>query len=690
MSNFSHDKGKNVQLRDNTVRKCDDDTSSREARQLPYKNTKSSFFPVNTSLFSSNNQEWNRDNIAKEPQIAKKDPQSIWQNSGEQPPISKPSTSAEWKQPVWNSDYFLSKKDGKGSDVLFSHEPKESIDSEDPFFIPKVLEKLENRSVISRQKFGKSTQFNLPTSKFSCNDSDNYGEERSTQNIVEEDTESQSEQSENPGFIAVTEDCLSPVYDNDPDQYLCMQNKLRISDETSPYDPAESSRWRENNAKYKKHSSNVSNKELKTHANKFSESSDLPWTGLSPDIKSGSQTESPMWRNKNVNTGRGKGITSYLRVSNPSALNSLQYPAWKSLDDSDKANFKHYTSDYHEKQTDTCVTSQTDYLRLMQGGKESDYLFVIDKIISNNEQQASLALQEKMKSSTDNVTNSIINIVIKQCYPLMVNRFGNFLIQRCIENGDSNQIDRIGSIIDGRTVKLSMDPFGCHVVQKAFEYVTEVRKISMIDELVEHIPETIANGYACHVWQKILELNWTGVPPPIMSYINHALRGTWDKVAVWETGSLVVQNIFENCLPVEKEPAIHDILSNIDTVARGKFGNYVIQHILENGEKRYREKVTKFLLENTEVYSVHPQASKIIERAIKVNDENFISCYLQKILQKKPNRPRTTLIGKISCTFLIMMLIVIIKISAATCQVTLLFSIYYNLRVYLQVYENKC
>lgn len=57
---------------------------------------------------------------------------------------------------------------------------------------------------------------------------------------------------------------------------------------------------------------------------------------------------------------------------------------------------------------------------------------------------------------------------------------------------------------------------------------------------------------ACHVWQKLFELRWSDSPPQIMKYVNEALRGMWHEVALGETGSLVVQNIFENCLEEDK------------------------------------------------------------------------------------------------------------------------------------------
>lgn len=97
-----------------------------------------------------------------------------------------------------------------------------------------------------------------------------------------------------------------------------------------------------------------------------------------------------------------------------------------------------------------------------------------------------------------------------------------------------------------------MDAFGCHVVQKAFDAVPEDYKAIMVHELLRRIPETVIHRYACHVWQKLFELRWSDSPPQIMKYVNEALSGMWHEVALGETGSLVVQNIFENCLEEDK------------------------------------------------------------------------------------------------------------------------------------------
>jgi len=197
-------------------------------------------------------------------------------------------------------------------------------------------------------------------------------------------------------------------------------------------------------------------------------------------------------------------------------------------------------------------TEPLNYRRLLDRNVNCNWKYIVDKIVCNNDQQASIFLQQKLKVGTLEQKFEIVDTMVAQAYPLMVNRFGNFLVQRCFEHGTPDQVIHIAEAIRGNTLNLSMDPFGCHVVQKAFDSVPENFKAIMVSELLRRIPETVIHRYACHVWQKLFELRWTESPPQIMKYVNEALNGMWHEVALGETGSLVVQNIFENCLEEDK------------------------------------------------------------------------------------------------------------------------------------------
>ncbi|KAJ5745557.1 hypothetical protein N7520_010739 [Penicillium odoratum] len=285
-----------------------------------------------------------------------------------------------------------------------------------------------------------------------------------------------------------------------------------------------------------------------------------------------------------------------------------------------------------------------NYRRLLDKNVSCDWKYIMDKIVCNNDQQASIFLQQKLKVGSTEQKYEIIEAIVSQAYPLMVNRFGNFLVQRCFEHGTPEQIVAIANAIRGNTLSLSMDPFGCHVIQKAFDCVPEEHKAVMVRELLRRIPETVIHRYACHVWQKLFELRWTGEPPQVMAKVNEALRGMWHEVALGETGSLVVQNIFENCVEEEKRPAIEEVLGKVDLLSHGQFGNWCIQHVCEHGAPHDKSRAIEHVLHHAVEYSMDQFASKIVEKCLKIGGSEFLDRYLSRVCTGRADRPRMPLI----------------------------------------------
>ncbi|ODH49627.1 hypothetical protein GX48_04280 [Paracoccidioides brasiliensis] len=285
-----------------------------------------------------------------------------------------------------------------------------------------------------------------------------------------------------------------------------------------------------------------------------------------------------------------------------------------------------------------------NYRRLLDKSVSCDWKYIVDKIVCGNDQQASIFLQQKLKVGTSEQKFEIIEAIVNQAYPLMVNRFGNFLVQRCFEHGTPEQIIAIANAVRGNTLSLSMDPFGCHVIQKAFDCVPEEHKAVMVHELLRRIPETVIHRYACHVWQKLFELRWSNEPPQIMAKVNEALRGMWHEVALGETGSLVVQNIFENCVEDEKRQAIEEVLSNVDLLSHGQFGNWCIQHICEHGAPHDKSRAIEHILLWATDYSMDQFASKVVEKCLKIGGSEFLDRYLNRVCTGRPDRPRMPLI----------------------------------------------
>lgn len=285
-----------------------------------------------------------------------------------------------------------------------------------------------------------------------------------------------------------------------------------------------------------------------------------------------------------------------------------------------------------------------NYRKLLERTVSCNWSFIVDRIVLDNDQQASIFLQQKLKIANQEQKRGIISAIVDQSYMLMINRFGNFLIQRCLEYGTPEQIEAVTRGMIGNVVVLAMDPFGCHVIQKALDCVSNDMKTTIIQEMLTRVTESVVHRYACHVWQKLFELRWDTTPPKFMQKVNQDLKGMWTQVALGETGSLVVQNIFENCVDEDKKSCVDEVVENLDAIIRGQWGNWVIQHMVEHAAEPYRQIVLNRIINNAPIYSVDQFASKAVEKMLKMGDPEIIQKFLDKVTERHPDRPRIPLI----------------------------------------------
>lgn len=175
----------------------------------------------------------------------------------------------------------------------------------------------------------------------------------------------------------------------------------------------------------------------------------------------------------------------------------------------------------------------------------------------------------------------------------------------------------------GRVVELATNCYGTHVLQKALDCDDETRvcdiivcvvadfvKYLIVSELLQGDPAaTLINKHASHVFSKVSNVSSQLLPLTISTdygaqvgrrdptaYLhlvrralfcstrlnrcsfNHALRGKWASLACHETGSLVVQTVFENVEEDSKGEIIAEILASFPDVVKSQWGAFCIQH----------------------------------------------------------------------------------------------------------------
>ena len=90
----------------------------------------------------------------------------------------------------------------------------------------------------------------------------------------------------------------------------------------------------------------------------------------------------------------------------------------------------------------------------------------------------------------------------------MTDVFGNYVLQKLLEYGNPDQCESLAVLLSGQAVQLSMQMYGCRVVQKALEYVGTQRLIAIVSEF-ESPPvllRCVHDSNGNHVIQKCIEI----------------------------------------------------------------------------------------------------------------------------------------------------------------------------------------
>jgi len=177
---------------------------------------------------------------------------------------------------------------------------------------------------------------------------------------------------------------------------------------------------------------------------------------------------------------------------------------------------------------------------------------------------------------------------------------GNFLVSRCLEAGDSALAQAFEDALAGHFLELSLDSFGCHVVQKLLDCGGLTTKDKVIAEcvllslslgpisarpsavaltlaprnrLLPH-PHVLTTKSSVHVINRILT---TPNSPAFFERLANLGTGQWASIVKEDGGSLVVQHMLESWAPTASSVVAREIVDALDEVARTPSGSLCVR-----------------------------------------------------------------------------------------------------------------
>ncbi|CAH8309743.1 unnamed protein product [Eruca vesicaria subsp. sativa] len=227
-------------------------------------------------------------------------------------------------------------------------------------------------------------------------------------------------------------------------------------------------------------------------------------------------------------------------------------------------------SDYGNNTTEICHTSLPNVCDI-QG-----YVYLMAK-----DQHGCRFLQRIFDEGTPVDAMVIFNEVIAHVVELMMDPFGNYLMQKLLDvctEEQRTQIVLVATAEPGQLIRISLNAYGTRVVQRLVETIRTGKQVSMVKSALRPgFLDLIKDLNGNHVIQRCLQCLGT----EDNKFIFDAATKFCTEIATHRHGCCVLQKCIAYSMRQQREKLIAEISRNSLPLAQDPFGNYAVQFVIE-------------------------------------------------------------------------------------------------------------
>lgn len=246
-------------------------------------------------------------------------------------------------------------------------------------------------------------------------------------------------------------------------------------------------------------------------------------------------------------------------------------------------------------------------------------------------------LQKKLEEGKRRQTNLIFSEVSPHIVELMTDPFGNYLCQKLLEFCGDDQRTSIVETVATDLVQISLNMHGTRAVQKLIEFMSNAKQISIVvNVLSPHVVTLIKDLNGNHVIQKCLNR----LTSQDNQFIYNAVAENCVEVATHRHGCCVMQRCIDHAADEQKIQLAKEITKKALELVQDPFGNYVVQYILDLGEARFNDALIRRFLGHISTLSIQKFSSNVIERCIRVAEDETRRLLIDEIMQRRDRLDR--------------------------------------------------
>ncbi|WCJ35517.1 pumilio 11 [Euphorbia peplus] len=239
------------------------------------------------------------------------------------------------------------------------------------------------------------------------------------------------------------------------------------------------------------------------------------------------------------------------------------------------------------------------------------------KILSFATDQSGCRLVQR---TIENLTKEEIDLVLFELIEfvaeLMIDPFGNYVVQKIVEVCSEEQRTRILLSVtkkEFQLVTICLNSHGTRAVQKLLERVSSPNQVSIVMSALT--PGAVAltkdmNGH--HVIKYCLE----HFPAQDNKYLLNVIAANCFDIATDKSGCCVLQQCVERSTGETRESLVAELTSHALLLAEHQFGNYVVQHILGLKVPRITTDLLRQLEGNFPLLACNKYGSNVVEKCL--------------------------------------------------------------------------
>ncbi|MGH0133096.1 UNVERIFIED_CONTAM: hypothetical protein FKN15_046017 [Acipenser sinensis] len=231
----------------------------------------------------------------------------------------------------------------------------------------------------------------------------------------------------------------------------------------------------------------------------------------------------------------------------------------------------------------------------------------------SQDQHGSRFIQLKLERATPAERQLVFNEILQAAYQLMVDVFGNYVIQKFFEFGSLDQKLALAERIRGHVLSLALQMYGCRVIQKALEFIPSDQQVIAQQwsptSTMESPPGESLAGPAVVPHQYYGVTPW-GVYPANLFQQQAA-------AAAAATNSANQQAASQNQQGQQQSEMVRELDGHVLKCVKDQNGNHVVQKCIECVQPHSLQFIIDAFKSQVFALSTHPYGCRVIQRILE-------------------------------------------------------------------------